>query len=71
MGMRKEQANALLDYGRQVQTRSGNGLGVRNVHERIRLYFGKEYGVSIHSVLDEGTQVLLHLPVILFKEEEG
>jgi len=41
-----------------------SGIGVRNVHERIQLTFGKEYGITIHSVEDEGTQVYLRLPVI-------
>ena len=62
MGMSDGQAEALLDYTKEVQTGKGNGLGVRNVHERIQLYYGKQYGIIIHSVLDEGTEVLLHLP---------
>lgn len=39
-----------------------SGIGVKNVHERIQLTFGKEYGLVISSALDEGTQVLLRLP---------
>jgi two-component system, sensor histidine kinase YesM len=42
-----------------------SGIGVRNVHERIQLTFGREYGISITSVEDEGTQVYLRLPVIV------
>ena len=64
MGMKPEQAEALLDYAKEVQTGKGNGLGVRNVHERIQLYFGRQYGVTIHSVIDEGTEVLMHLPKV-------
>lgn len=37
-------------------------LGIRNVEERIHLYFGKEYGVEIDSSKGKGTMVLLHLP---------
>lgn len=62
IGMHPAQAEAILDYSKEVQTGNGNGLGVRNVHERIQLYYGKQYGIIIHSVLDEGTEVLLHLP---------
>lgn len=70
MGMRPEQAEALLDYTKEVKTGKGNGLGVRNVHERIQLYFGKEYGVIIKTVVDEGTEVLLHLPAVMNMETE-
>lgn len=70
MGMRPEQAEALLDYTKEIKTSKGNGLGVRNVHERIQLYFGKEYGVIIKTVVDEGTEVLLHLPAVTNMEME-
>lgn len=44
------------------------GIGLRNVHERIRLHFGDDYGVQIESELEEGTTVSLWLPCL--KEEE-
>ena len=34
------------------------GIGLANIHNRIQLYFGKEYGLRIESRLGEGTQVL-------------
>ncbi|MDD3244283.1 MAG: sensor histidine kinase, partial [Eubacteriales bacterium] len=40
----------------------GNGIGLKNVHQRIRLKYGKEYGMQIESTLGEGTQVYLRLP---------
>jgi two-component system sensor histidine kinase YesM len=45
-----------------------NGIGIRNVHERIRLNYGEEYGLSIHSVLGKGTRVTFTLPVIEGKQ---
>ena len=41
-----------------------SGIGVKNVHERIQLTFGREYGLTIHSALDEGTEVLIRLPIL-------
>ncbi|MFS0879161.1 sensor histidine kinase [Metabacillus niabensis] len=38
------------------------GIGIRNVHERIQLIYGEEYGVSIESELDEGTKIKISLP---------
>jgi two-component system sensor histidine kinase YesM len=40
----------------------GGGYGVRNVDERIKLRYGKEYGVRIGSVRGGGTTVLIALP---------
>jgi two-component system, sensor histidine kinase YesM len=40
------------------------GYGLRNVHERIRLTFGKPYGLSFTSVYGEGTEVLVRHPLL-------
>ena len=39
-----------------------NGFGIGNVNNRIRLYYGKSYGVSIHSEYNSGTRVTLVIP---------
>jgi two-component system, sensor histidine kinase YesM len=41
---------------------------VRNVHERIQLYFGRKYGLSFHSVHGGGTVVHVRLPVVRSRE---
>lgn len=38
------------------------GLGLINVHKRIRLYCGKEYGLSFKSEIGKGTTVIVCLP---------
>jgi two-component system sensor histidine kinase YesM len=43
---------------------AGSGVGVRNVDERIKLYFGPAYGLEFESREDEGTAVFIHLPAI-------
>jgi len=40
------------------------GLGILNVDERIKLYFGKEYGLKFVSSEDQGTRVTIKLPEI-------
>ncbi len=42
----------------------GSGIGVRNVHQRLRLTFGEPYGLTIFSESDEGTTVRVRLPVL-------
>ncbi|MCP1305636.1 cache domain-containing sensor histidine kinase [Paenibacillus tyrfis] len=37
-------------------------LGLANVQERLQLYFGGEYGISIHSIPEKGTNVVYRLP---------
>jgi two-component system sensor histidine kinase YesM len=51
-------------------SRPGSGVGVRNVDERIKLYFGPGYGLEFESLEDAGTTVFIHLPAIE-KEGEG
>ena len=42
----------------------GSGVGVCNVDERIKLYFGPDYGLEFESREDEGTTVFIHLPAV-------
>lgn len=39
------------------------GIGMGNVDERIRIHFGKEYGVQIISEPDEGTLIRMKMPL--------
>jgi two-component system, sensor histidine kinase YesM len=39
-------------------------FGLRNVNERIKLAFGKEYGLRLISSPGVGTQVIVHLPLL-------
>lgn len=39
-----------------------SGIGIKNVHERIQLTFGSQYGLHIESEEDEGTTVTIRLP---------
>ncbi|WP_062105360.1 cache domain-containing sensor histidine kinase [Bacillus niameyensis] len=41
-----------------------NNIGMTNVHERIRIYFGDEYGIRIKSMEGIGTVVRIALPSI-------
>ena len=70
MGMTEERLEELLDDTKELKQTRGNGLGVRNVQERIRLYFGAEYGLQIISEVDVGTEVILRLPAKMYGEHE-
>ncbi|AZK48438.1 sensor histidine kinase [Paenibacillus lentus] len=51
----------------QVKTKGSrklfSGIGVTNVHDRIRLLYGDEYGVTITSKIGEGTRIRITLPL--------
>ncbi len=49
----------------------GSGVGVKNVHERIRLHFGESYGLEIESKLEVGTTVTLWIPFDSGREGAG
>jgi len=62
VGMAPDELAALRDG--LIEPRPTNGVGVRNVQERIHVYFGLEYGVSFESAPGAGTVATIHIPVI-------
>lgn len=68
-GMPPATVESLLE-GKVKNKSKGSGIGMRNVHERIQLYFGKEYGITIESEPDEGTKILIHMPLLTIKQVE-
>lgn len=39
-----------------------SSIGIDNVSDRIKLYYGKRYGVKIDSIVGEGTKVVIRIP---------
>jgi two-component system sensor histidine kinase YesM len=66
LGMPQEVLKSILDRNRPAagHRSTGSGVGVRNVHERIRLTFGEAYGLEFESRLEEGTTVKVWLPLL-------
>lgn len=62
LGMTREQVAGLLTGQTRSSPGKGSGIGVKNVNERIRLYFGEDYGLEIFSEPDEGTTIRIRLP---------
>lgn len=56
VGMEEDKANEIL-------TAESKGYGVRNVNERIKLYYGDEYELQILSHIDVGTRVKITFPI--------
>ena len=69
MGMPENVRDSLLsEEGRQYA--HGSGVGVINVHRRIQIRFGEEYGLEIESEPDEGTTMRIHLPYALYSTDD-
>ena len=49
--------------GAEREKCQGNGIGIVNVHQRLRLYYGNRYGVTIQSSLGQGTCTEIRIPV--------
>lgn len=62
LGMTEEQLDKIWEAP-DGEWKNG-GIGIRNVNERIRLYFGHAYEISIRSELAEGTCVTIRIPKI-------
>lgn len=60
MGMTAEQCKKILEKGRS----DSSGIGVKNVNDRLKIYFGSKYGISIKSEIDVGTVVTVRIPKI-------
>ncbi|MFD0693008.1 sensor histidine kinase [Paenibacillus sp. GCM10027628] len=67
VGIPDEQIEKLKDPG---QDHTFSGMGVLNVHHRIVLHYGQEYGVSMERLKPSGTRVEMTLPVIQSREED-
>ncbi len=68
LGMTAEQVENLFGDEPHTTSRQGSGIGVKNVNERIKLYFGENYGLAIESEPDEGTLIRIHLPAKVYTE---
>lgn len=60
-GMSREQLQSVQD-GLNAEQMPRSSIALYNIHQRIRLRYGEEYGVSVDSHPGEGTQVCLKLP---------
>lgn len=61
-GMGEQELSAIQGSLLQGMESANTGIGLQNVHNRIRLAYGPGYGVSIESSQGRGTRVVVRLP---------
>lgn len=52
-----------IKENREDKSRNFSGIGVYNVDERIKLYYGQQYGLFYHIPKEGGTRAMITLPV--------
>ena len=67
VGMTQEQCRSIL----RKEPGDNSGIGMQNVNDRIKIYFGEKYGIYIESEPDEGTCVRIKMPCLRKEEVEG
>ncbi len=53
-----------------ILTTNSKGYGVFNVHERIKLFYGNDYGVHMESIVNQGTFITVIFPARKFQLKE-
>ena len=67
IGMKPEEVRKMehqIAGGSKEDFHQGEGFGIANVAERIRLNFGEAYGLSIESEYGVGTAVTVRIPAV-------
>lgn len=59
-GMTDEQIAAIMQKDRSDRA----GIGIKNVNDRLTIYFGPAYGIQIKSEPDQGTSVFIRMPKV-------
>ena len=67
VGMSDELIASILEGGPEDRA----GIGIRNVDDRLKIYFGKRYGLRITSEPDVGTCVEIRMPKIQEGDHEA
>ncbi len=48
----------------ELGRRTGHSIGLKNIHSRLELYYGRGYGLTVSSRLGEWTEVWIKVPAI-------
>ncbi len=62
-GMSEQKLLGIREKLIENDTSSGKSIGLTNVNKRIKIYHGKEYGMTVFSELGKGTRVSIKIPM--------
>lgn len=61
-GMNEGRLRYVINSLNEVEDSIGQRIGLRNVYQRIKLYYGENYGMTVRSACEKGTRVEITLP---------
>lgn len=67
LGIPEEKLEELFSKGYREK---GSAFGLFNIQQRLQIYFGKEYGLTVESKLSQGTKATVCIPVDFKREED-
>lgn len=70
VGMTADEVDLVLTDSNRIH-KHGSGVGLVNVNNRIKILFGKEYGLVVESEPDEGTTVSICIPAVSYTEDNS
>ncbi|RJG24928.1 sensor histidine kinase [Paenibacillus thiaminolyticus] len=62
-GIESERLQQIQKELKQSTIQEHGSLGLKNVHDRLRILYGDEYGIKVESVLGSGTTVTIRVPL--------
>ena len=62
VGMNERNINLKLENSELDVLEQSSSIGLNNINARVKLLFGKDYGVRVESVIGTGSTVFLHIP---------
>ena len=54
----------------QEKTSGHSHVGIWTVHKRLQILYGEEYGIMVESREEEGTTIIVKLPIIFEGDED-
>lgn len=66
IGMTEERLKEVkqLIKGEWPSSQESSGFGLFNVNQRIWLYYGPEYGLTVESIYHKGTELQIVIPAV-------
>lgn len=61
-GMTEERLSAIVHHIHREEGEEMNSIGLRNIHQRLKLKYGDQFGISLQSIEHEGMIVTLSIP---------
>jgi len=71
VGMSEEMLERVRTMDSEQALSTGTSIGLINIAARLKLLFGREYGLEVESGEQEGTTVTLHIPLIQEETDHG